>query len=185
MFAHQAQRLSIKTRTSAITISSGTRDSKIKDGEDVDVPRSPVWESQIDSQSLSPQVQRSTESKDNCWKGVTQFRLNKKLFHKYETHNLQIIIMISIVLKMFLILKLWEIILCRLYFRILKIFRGGWSVWISKYKIWDYWCDFITSKRIVWNGTVWVTRDRISNEKFAWIHRNSVHLKFHLSRLGL
>ena len=31
--------------------------------------------------------------------------------------------------------------------------------------------------------TVWVTGDGISNKKFPWSQRNSVHLKFHLFRL--
>ena len=44
MFAHQAQRLWTKTRTSATTIRTGTRASKVQDGEDVDVPRSPDYE---------------------------------------------------------------------------------------------------------------------------------------------
>ena len=33
--------------------------------------------------------------------------------------------------------------------------------------------------------TVWTTRDETSNEKFTWIHRNSVHLKFHLLQFTL
>ena len=33
--------------------------------------------------------------------------------------------------------------------------------------------------------TVWVTINGISNEKFAWIRKDSVRFKFHLSRLGL
>ena len=44
MFAHQAQRLWTKTRTSATTIRTGTRASKVHYGEDVDVPRSPDYE---------------------------------------------------------------------------------------------------------------------------------------------
>ena len=34
-------------------------------------------------------------------------------------------------------------------------------------------------------NTVRFTRDEISNEKFPWIHENSVHLKFHLLILRL
>ena len=33
--------------------------------------------------------------------------------------------------------------------------------------------------------TIWFTRDDTSNEKFAWIHRNSFHWKYHLLRIIL
>ena len=42
MFADYARRPFTKTRTSVMTISTGTRDSKTKDGKDVDVLRSPA-----------------------------------------------------------------------------------------------------------------------------------------------
>ena len=42
MFGHYARRSWTKTRTPAMTINKGMRDSKIQDSEDVDVLRSPT-----------------------------------------------------------------------------------------------------------------------------------------------
>ena len=51
MFAYQARRPRTKTRMSAMTIRTGTRDSKSQGGEDVDVLRSPALDTTIVSAS--------------------------------------------------------------------------------------------------------------------------------------
>ena len=74
MFAHQTRSPWSKTRTSAMTIRTGTRDSKIQDGEDVDVPRSLALESILIPISPWPL---------NCWNANFGLAWISSLFHLY------------------------------------------------------------------------------------------------------